>query len=401
MRVCVVYDCLYPYTVGGGERWYRGLAERLAAEGHEVTYLSLRQWPRGEEPAIAGVRVRAVGPPMDLYTASGRRRILPPLVFGAGVFAHLLRHGRRYDVLDTGAFPYFSLLAAAALRRAMGYELVVDWFEVWSDEYWHEYLGAAGGRIGAAVQRACARVRQRAVCFSELHARRLREEGLNGSVTVVRGMLAGAGAPTGPAEAAGAAAPTGAPTVLFAGRLIPEKQVGLALAAIARAADDVPGLRGVILGDGPERELLDAEIRRLGLSERVTAPGFAEHDAVAAAMRAALCLLVTSRREGYGLVVVEAAAHGTPSVVVAGPDNAATELIEDGVNGFVAASEDPAEVAAAIARVAEAGEALRRSTATWFSGHARELSLESSLETVLRTYGDGQSSRRPPASARV
>jgi len=48
MRICIVYDCLFPYTIGGGERWYRNLAERLAHEGHEVTYLTLRQWDRGE-----------------------------------------------------------------------------------------------------------------------------------------------------------------------------------------------------------------------------------------------------------------------------------------------------------------------------------------------------------------
>ena len=50
MRVCVVYDCLFPHTVGGAERWYRNLAERLAADGHEVTYLTLRQWKRGRRP---------------------------------------------------------------------------------------------------------------------------------------------------------------------------------------------------------------------------------------------------------------------------------------------------------------------------------------------------------------
>ena len=92
MRICVVYDCLYPYTIGGGERWYRNLAERLAAEGHEVTYLTLRQWERGEQLDVdPRVQVRAVGPRMALYTAGGRRRILPPLVFGLGVLAHLLR----------------------------------------------------------------------------------------------------------------------------------------------------------------------------------------------------------------------------------------------------------------------------------------------------------------------
>ena len=33
MRVCLIYDCLFPYTVGGAERWYRNLAERLVARG--------------------------------------------------------------------------------------------------------------------------------------------------------------------------------------------------------------------------------------------------------------------------------------------------------------------------------------------------------------------------------
>ena len=112
----------------------------------------------------------AVGPRMDLYTTSGRRRILPPLTFGLGVLWHLLRHGRRYDVVHTCSFPYFSLLAAALPRPLGRLALVVDWFEVWSRSYWRDYLGGVGGRVGALVQRLCARSRQRAFCFSELHA---------------------------------------------------------------------------------------------------------------------------------------------------------------------------------------------------------------------------------------
>jgi len=157
MRICLVYDCLFPHTVGGAERWYRNLAERLAADGHEVTYLTLRQWERSERPDLPGVRVIAVGPRLGLYTRDGRRRIAPPLVFGAGVLAHLARHGRRYDVVHTASFPYFSLLAAAAVRRRGGYALVVDWHEVWSAEYWNEYLGRAGA-IGHRVQRRCGQV---------------------------------------------------------------------------------------------------------------------------------------------------------------------------------------------------------------------------------------------------
>src|SRR3954451_23526879 len=201
VRICIVYDCLFPYTVGGGERWYRNLAQRLAADGHDVTYLTLRQWPKGERGEVPGVRVIAVGPRMALYGEGGQRRIEPPLVFGLGVLWHLLRHGRGYDVVHTSSFPYFSLLAAALLRPLGRYRIVVDWFELWSREYWSEYLGGVGGRVGCAVQGLCLRVAQRAFCFAELTARRLRDDGLRGEVTVLRGMFSGPETPPVPVPA--------------------------------------------------------------------------------------------------------------------------------------------------------------------------------------------------------
>ena len=97
-------------------------------------------------------------------------------------------------------------------------------------------------------------------------------------------------------------------------------------------------------------------------------------------------MLLPSRREGYGLVVIEAASHGTPSVVVADPDNAAVELVEDGVNGVIAPSASPEDLAAAIIRVHDVGLSLRRSTAEWFAANAPRLSLGNSIDVVLRGY---------------
>ena len=315
---------------------------------------------------------------MALYTASGRRRILPPLVFGLGVLWHLLRHGRRYDVVHTCAFPYFSLFAAALLRPLRRYGLVVDWFEVWSRAYWHDYLGGLQGRIGALVQRACAAVPQRAFCFSELHAARLRAEGLRGRSPCCGGSTPGSLEPA-PARAAD-------PLVLFAGRLIPEKRVTLGVAAVVQRRRADRGPAGRVLRRRPRAPGAARGDRRARRRGDLSAPGFADAELVEADMRRALCMLLPSRREGYGMVVVEASAHATPSIVVAGEDNAATELVQDGVNGVVVASADPEAVARAIVRVHEAGTALRESTARWFAEHAVELSLESSLEQVLASY---------------
>ncbi|MGH2852902.1 MAG: glycosyltransferase family 4 protein [Solirubrobacteraceae bacterium] len=381
MRICLVYDCLFPYTVGGAERWYRNLAERLAQEGHEVTYLTLRQWERGARPDVdPRVRVVTAGPHMALYTESGRRRIAPPLVFGMGVLWHLLRHGHRYEMVHTCSFPYFSLLAAALVRPLGGYGLVVDWHEVWSRAYWREYLGRAGGAVGYAVQLVCARLPQRAFCFSRLHARRLRAEGLRGEPTVLEGEYAGTLQTPTPRAAE--------PLVVFAGRLIPEKRAPLAVAAFALAARRIAGgaLRGEFYGDGPEREALQRAIVEHGVQGIASAPGFVEASVIDAALTRAECMLSTSRREGYGMVVVEASAHATPSVVVAGEDNAAVEMVQEGVNGTIAASAEPEVVAEAIVRVHEAGMALRQSTAQWFAENAQRLSLESSLRAVLASY---------------
>jgi glycosyltransferase involved in cell wall biosynthesis len=384
MRVCLVYDCLYPYTIGGAERWYRNLAERLAESGHEVTLLTLRQWPRGERPDLPGVRVVAAGPRMEFYT-SGRRRIAPPLVFGAGVLWHLLRHGRRYDVVHTASFPYFSLLAAGALRRLRGYRLVVDWHELWTRDYWREYLGRAGGAAGWWVQRRCVRLRQRAYAFSRLHARRLRDEGLRGDVRVLEGEYRGALEPRGPEPPE--------PVVVFAGRHIPEKRAPALVPGIALARETIPSLRADVFGDGPDRPEVERAVHELGLEGVVHVHGFVDADTVDRALGRALCMALPSRREGYGLVVVEAASRGTPSVVVADPDNAATELVEEGENGTIAASASPEDLAAAIVRIHEAGPALRDRTAEWFARNAARLSIESSLDAVAADYAREPSAR--------
>ncbi len=382
MRICLVYDCLFPFTIGGAERWYRNLGERLARDGHEVTYLTLRQWDRGTPVEVPGVRVVAVGPRMQLYTA-GRRRIAPPLVFGLGVLAHLVRNGRGYDVVHTASFPYFSLLAAGLARRLGGYALVVDWHEVWTRAYWRRYLGDRAGRVGWAVQRLCLHLRQRAFCFSRLVEQRLHESGVRGPVTRLEGEYGGSPARPDPEPAE--------LVVAFAGRHIPEKRVPALVPAVARARERLPGLRAVVFGDGPERAHVLEAIARHGLDGAVSAPGFVPAEEMAAGLRRALCLVLPSEREGYGLIVVEACAKGVPVVVAAAPDNAAVELVEDGVNGFVAASSAPGDLADAIARVHAAGPPLRESTADWYARNAERLSIERSLDAVAASYASARS----------
>jgi glycosyltransferase involved in cell wall biosynthesis len=381
MRIALIYDCLYPHTIGGAERWYRELAERLA-DAHRVTYVTRRQW--GDEGPRTPFETIAVAPGGSLYAPSGRRNIGSPLRFGWGVFWHLLRHARRYDAVHMASFPYFSVLGAAfalRLRRSKAL-LIIDWHELWAREYWQAYLGPVGGRIGFAVQALCTRLPDRSFTFSRLVEKRLAALGHEAEITRLTGEYAGSKLN----ETAAEPRRDGAPLVVFAGRHVADKHVTAIPPAIAVARRQVPGLRCVILGSGPETEALLVAVRSGDLEEAIGVPGRVEADEVARTIASATCLLNPSEREGYGQVIVEAAAAGTPSVVVAGPENAATELIEPGVNGFVATSREPDELAGLIVASVRGGEPLRRSTLDWYARHREELSIAGSLRTVEASY---------------
>lgn len=102
--------------------------------------------------------------------------------------------------------------------------------------------------------------------------------------------------------------------VVVAGRMVAEKGQARALAAFALAAQRDPKLRLELIGDGPERALLERNAQQVGLADRVDFPGWRRREETLARMKSAWCVLVPSIQEGFGLVLVEAMALGVPVV---------------------------------------------------------------------------------------
>ena len=330
MRVCVVYDCLFPYTVGGAERWYRNLALRLRDDGHEVTFVTLRQWDRGTFDDLPGIEVVTAGPRMGLYTGD-RRRILPPLVFGAGVLWHLA--APRSTLRRCSHCLVSVLLAAGRGARfvlSMRYRLTVDWHEVWSRRLLARLPRprrrrdrlrrpgpvradpAARLRVLAPARRAAAR-----------GGAARRGDGARGRVRPRPCGAGGRRAVAGRRRRRIRRAPH--PREARAGRRRRGRRGGERRCRDCAGSCSATGWSAARAGRGDRA----AATRRRSCE----APGFVDASVVDDALRRALCMLLPSSREGYGLIVVESAAVGTPSVVVRDADNAAVELIEDGVNG--------------------------------------------------------------------
>jgi len=132
--------------------------------------------------------------------------------------------------------------------------------------------------------------------------------------------------------------PSGARILLSVGRLAREKNLVVLLQAFGRIAAEFPTCYLVLVGDGDERGHLEEMASRMGLRGRVIFAGAKPREELGPYYRAADLLLFTSLSEAQGLVVAESMSHGLP--VVALRSFAVEDLIEDGVNGYLAADLD-------------------------------------------------------------
>ena len=385
-RIAIAYDCLFPYTTGGGERQYRGFAERIAARGHRVDYLTTRQWD-GPDPSEDAFAVVPITGRLDLYDDDGVRSTSAALRYAWGLFRTLRRRRRSYDAVIVSALPALNVPAARLALLGSGTILVADYLEVWGRRQWLEYAGAVTGLLGWAAQRVAIALTPIATCHSALSERRLRAEGMRRPVLVSPGLI------DARAEHGMRAEADSPPYVLYAGRHIPDKRVPVLPAAVAAARVHLPELELTILGDGPDGDAVDAAVDAAGAQDWTHRPGFVDEQRLDALMAGAACVVNPSRREGYGLVVVEAASHGTPTVLVRDEGNAATELIEDDVNGFVADSADAGTLGEALRRAVAAGPQLRARTYDWYTAAARTRTLTETVESILATIDSAATAR--------
>jgi glycosyltransferase involved in cell wall biosynthesis len=373
MRILIVSEMSVPYAVGGGEVRYGLLARELARRGHEVTWLSMRQRQSPDEEIIDGVRHLHRGPRIQ---SPPSRPLLAMLRYMFTAFWHVLTH--RYDVVDCQTYaPLPAVWLACLVSRQRMVATIHDTSSGparatpaqagqpgGGDDQW---LSARDRFIVGPVETLLYRLPyRRIVTVSEAVARALvtRFGVAEWRVSVV---------PNGiDTEAIATAAAAAEHTdLLFVGRVIPHKHVDDFLDAVA-AADEARRTRGravlraAVVGDGPLLAEMRVRAADLGLAVAARLPAAAEmrepqaatvefcgnlpdHAAVIGRMKSAGVLVLPSTREGFGLVLAEALARGTPCVAYDVP--AVREVLAEGEAGVLVASRDVTGLAAATVRL--------------------------------------------------
>lgn len=184
------------------------------------------------------------------------------------------------------------------------------------------------------------------------------------------------------------------PTVCVLGRLVPHKRVEHALRAIAALRDAVPGLHLLVVGDGWWSDELRAETERLGIADLVEFTGFVSEADKHRALARAWVLAAPSLKEGWGLCVMEAAAHAVPTVAYRNAGGL-SESVVDGVTG-VLVDDDEAAFAAGLLDLLE-DDGRRESYGRAAQARATTFTWEQTAASFSVVVGIAVSGREPLA----
>ncbi|WER45171.1 glycosyltransferase family 4 protein [Cupriavidus sp. WKF15] len=180
-------------------------------------------------------------------------------------------------------------------------------------------------------------------------------------------------------------APRTSKTVLAMGRLVHAKGFDVLIRAWKRVAAEAPDWNLIIHGEGEERPALAALVEELGLQESVSLPGICLDAREAYEQMSVFCM--SSRYEGFGLVLIEAMAFGLPIVSTA-CETGPRELLEAGENAVVVTVDDRGALAEGLLRVIRGGDNIQGMAAT-----GRRTVRKYALPNIVRNWDGLLSSR--------
>ncbi len=333
-----------PLIVGGLGRHVDALSRELAADGHEVCVVT-RGGAGLPDGVHDGVRVRraAVDPiALDFTTES---LLAWTQAFEHGLVRAALPVVRRWPPDIIHAHDWLVTQCATTLAQVTGRPIVatVHATEAGRHQGW---LPAPLNRAVHSVERWLVHQAARVIACSSFmrdEVVRLFEVPPELVDVVPNGLDAHVWqAPARDRLAARTRYAGGGPLLVLAGRLVHEKGVHTALAAMPRLRREFPGARLVVAGTGPAEAALRTQGRRLG--DAVHWAGFVPDRDLATLFGAADAVLVPSLYEPFGLVALEAAAAGTPLAVA---DTGGLRDLTFASARF--APDDPAALASAVA----------------------------------------------------
>ena len=325
MKIAIILEAVFPENKGGLERWYGILSNYLADAGHDVIYLN----SRNINEIRNNVTYESLSANSWTYLKGGSRSKLQAFKFATEVRNWLKFN--KVDAIYMSSVPILSIFAASIFRKKNRIPRVIEWFEIWSLKYWVSYAGILIGLIGWLVQTLSLLFGVKVIAFTNLMANRAKEfRRKPHSVILMPGMCSDEVDVSNFFN-------QNRENIVFIGRLVEEKQPMLAIKAVERFISE--GWSGFfhIVGTGPLSIDIQKYLDNSMYSSKIVFIENPDDARVKRLLMESFVILHPSRREGYGLVLIEAAYAGTASIIINYPENASTEL---GIHPTLICSDD-------------------------------------------------------------
>ena len=259
MKIALVYDAIYPYIKGGGEKRFYEIGRKLAKKGHQVHLHGMKLWKGANVIKQNEMYFHGICKAKKLYTKEGRRSILQAIYFG---FHSMKLIKEDFDVIDCCGFPYLSLFSCKLVSLIKRKKLFSTWHEVWGLKYWQKYLGNLS-MFGYLVEKISVLMPDRIISVSEHTTNKLKNVLLSKkdiiTITVGVDFEKIKKIPTSPEKS----------DVIFAGRLFPHKNVDVLIKSIAILNENRPDIKCLIIGGGSEKKYLEALNQKLNLGKNI------------------------------------------------------------------------------------------------------------------------------------
>lgn len=367
LRICFVSDDFHPARTGAGMVAQREALE-LSRRGHTVSVITTRRWGEPKEESWQGLRIHRTGTAkvFGYHLAFPRRRTLRRIL-EAGDFDIIHSHYLGYLMMT-------ALDAASGLpaRRIYSYHMPV---ELLTQAVPMKPFRRTIGRLHVNY---CSRF-DLILAPSTKMIERIAAHGITARTEYL----------SNPIGFTDIAEPRelecqDAFTVLFVGRLSPEKNLPYLLKAFAGVARREPSAALSIVGDGPERSKLVRLAHELGVQNRAKFHGHVRNDLLEPHYSAARVFVLPSLTEVQPLVALEAMRFGKP-VIVTDRIAAARELIDDGMNGFVVDADSPEDLCARMLQLSRAPRLARAMGRQGFE-RSKAFTLEAVVDRLEQFY---------------
>ena len=337
MKIAIIADVLFPFSIGGSEIRNHEIAKRLVENGHNVHMFGMKYWEGPDIFVYEGVALHGICSNRKIYNSRGKRKAMSAIFLSFRLFKVLMKEN--FDILDVASFIFTNCYVTKIITLIKREKLVFTWHQ-YLGTYLFGYFGKINGLAAFLLEYFSIKLANKNIVVSQHVQEELLKRGIQKNNTI----LIESGSDIGLIHSIPMKEKIY--DLIFVGRLTYQKNLTLLINAVALAKKDYPNIKVCVIGDGDQYIDLCTQIKNKGLIKNFDFKGRENHrKKIFLLMKQSKIFILTSLLEGLPLTEIEANACGIPILTTKTKWNDIEFFLKKNGESGVAVSADAALIA--------------------------------------------------------